>query len=187
MIATGMGILLASLVATGASGALAQEATPIEAAGVADAPRPAHIHVGSCPDVGEGVAPLNDLMGAAGADDTAAAIAAGVIPVQASCTTVPLALEDILPGEHAINGPESAENIERYIACGDLSGMVDVNGSLIVGLREVHGSGYAGIAVLTPSAQTGSTDVTVFVAQNLTSGGDGAQGGGDTQTTDESD
>ncbi len=105
---------------------------------------------------------------------------AQAIPAEYSFTTVPLALEDILAANHAINIHLSPEEIETYIVCGDIAGTVDANGSLVIGLRELNDSDYAGIALLSPSAQTaGSTDVSVFIAGGLT--GDDTEGGLDTE------
>ncbi len=165
----GLGFLVTALMATGGASIMAQDATP--AATPADAvvevaePRPAHIHAGSCPEVGDVVGPLNDLTTATG-DAAATDTGSGAIPAEYSFTTVPLTLEAILGGEHAINVHESAENIQNYIACGDLAGSLDANGSLVVGLGELNDSGYTGIAVLSPSLTEGSTDVSVFIASD---------------------
>jgi hypothetical protein len=85
---------------------------------------------------------------------------------------VPLPLDAILAAEHAVNVHESAENIQNYIACGDIAGAVDANGTLAIGLREVNGSGFTGIAVLSPNPNDpATTDVSVFIASNLSEGG----------------
>jgi hypothetical protein len=150
---------------------MAQNATPVASPVAGTEMRPAHIHAGSCPDVGEVVAPLFDLSVAAGtmneADTSMDGMARG-IPVEYSFTTVELPLDAIMADDHAINIHESAENIGNYIACGDLAGTLDENGSLAVGLRELNGSGYAGIALLSPNANdAGSTDVWVFLSRDL--------------------
>jgi len=106
------------------------------------------------------------------------------IPAEYSFTTVPLALDAILGAEHAINVHESAENIGNYIACGDLSGgTVDANGSLVVGLQELNGSGFTGIAVLSPNpTDPATTDVSVFIASNLSESSAGSGGVVDVNT-----
>jgi hypothetical protein len=157
------------MVATGAAGVLAQDATPGD---VTTGGRPGHIHSGTCATLGDVVAPLTDLTLAGGGTGTAMGAMTGAIPAEYSFSTVPLALADIMGAEHAINIHESADNIQNYIACGDLSGTVDGNGSLVVGLRELNGSGFTGIAVLTPNgADPAMTDVSVFIAQNLSEDG----------------
>jgi len=161
ILSLGLALLLGTTMAMGGVSVLAQDGTPVTDEGTG---RPAHIHVGSCPEVGDVVAPLNHLTSpGGGASDTGRGI-----PAQYSWTNVPMSLDDILAGEHAINVHESDENIGTYIACGDLGGTVDENGSLVVGLAEVEGSGYSGIAVLTPNPNDGATtDVSVFVAEGL--------------------
>jgi hypothetical protein len=77
---------------------------------------------------------------------------------------VPVTLDAILGADHAINVHLSAEQIETYIACGELGGVIDAGGSLIVGLREESTSGFTGIAFLTPGPDGASTNVSVFIA-----------------------
>jgi hypothetical protein len=74
-----------------------------------------------------------------------------------------VALEDILGAEHAVNVHESAENIQNYIACGDITGEPE-NGHLSVELQELNDSGYMGHAVFT-SNDDGTTTVTVTLMQ----------------------
>ena len=45
-----------------------------------------------------------------------------VIPVHVSETTVDVSLDDLLASPHAINVHESEENVETYIACGNITG-----------------------------------------------------------------
>ncbi len=70
---------LAGMVALSGPAAWAQDATP-EAADLL-APRPAHIHTGTCDEVGEVVAPLTDLTG--GTAVTASARRGGPFPRRA--------------------------------------------------------------------------------------------------------
>ncbi len=150
--------------------AIAQDATPVAeaeavpaATPVAEAPvlRPVHIHAGDCVDLGEVVAPLTDLTvpigeGVGQADEATR--------VESSFTTVPLSLDAILAADHAINAHLSAESIDTYLACGEIGGVIDINGALIVGLREQNNAGYTGIAFLQPNIDGVSTDVSVFIA-----------------------
>lgn len=79
----------------------------IELAPGGDAPQPAHIHEGTCPDVGDVAAALNDVVDGASTTET-----------------VDLSLEDLLrtdsPG-YAINVHESAAESDVYVACGDVT------------------------------------------------------------------
>ncbi len=125
-----------------------------------DAPHPAHIHTGSCDDLGDIVAPLADVTEATAGEVFGAADA---VLVKESETTVELSLSDILAAPHAVNIHQSADAIQVYIACGNIGGRV-VGGELLIGLQEIDGSGYNGVAVL----QTGDigTGVTVYLANN---------------------
>ena len=123
-------------------------------------PHPAHIHAGQCPGIGDVVAPLNDVT-VVGND---AQGAERHVHVDYSLSTVPLALADILAGDHAINVHQSADDMGTYIACGNIGGH-DVDGSFLVGLGAVGDSGYSGIAWLTDNGD-GSTDVQVAISQS---------------------
>ena len=128
----------------------------------ADAPHPAHIHSGSCDNLGDIVAPLTDVT-----ELTAGEVfgAESAILVKESETDVALPLGDILAAPHAINMHESAEAIQNYIACGDIGGRV-IDGDLVIGLRELNGSGHHGVAVL--EADDDGTDVYVYLAEEGT-------------------
>jgi hypothetical protein len=168
----------------------ATDATVEPTVAATDAGRPAHIHTGTCNALGGVVQPLTNLVNGAGGvtadgdlDDLVDAtddeteptpgaevdvtdlVEAGPVLAEYSFTSVPLALTDILAGEHAVNVHESTENISTYIACGEIGGTPDANGSVVIGLRELSDSGFTGIAVLTASADGASTDVSVFIAQ----------------------
>lgn len=151
-----------ALVLSSAIGGLtvsAQDATP---AATGMAAHPVHIHSGNCDELGEVVAPLTDLTMAEGnrvGQRNRAAQGA------TSFTNVPLPLDAILAGDHAINAHLSADQIDVYIACGEIGGVVAPDGSLTIGLGEQSGSGYTGIAYLAPGADGASTDVTVFLAE----------------------
>jgi plastocyanin len=140
------------------------------AAGVAraqdDPPHPAHIHSGTCDNLGDIVAPLEDVQLKTAGESFGAASA---IPVEESETAVPLTLNDILSAPHAINIHESADAIQNYIACGDIGGRV-VDGRLPIGLRELNGSGYSGIATLQDA--DAETSVVVFLAVDQAGAGD---------------
>ena len=155
----GTAFALVALVATTIPGAVAQDATPVVQ--VVAPSRPAHIHSGNCVDLGDVVVPLNDLTApvsqAVGQADSAT-------PAESSFTNVPMTLDAILGADHAINVHLSAERIDTYIACGEVGGIVNAAGALVIGLREESDSGYTGIAFLSPGADGASTDVTVFVA-----------------------
>lgn len=130
-------------------------------------PHPAHIHAGSCPEPGDVVAALSDVSFDMNVDGAASAGASPVgqdsaIPVEASITTVPLALADIVAGKHAINVHASAEDLGTYIACGDIGGITVGEADLPIGLGELNDSGASGVAWLHDNGD-GTTTVSVFI------------------------
>jgi hypothetical protein len=166
----GSALALFALVAATVPATMAQDATPVpgatpaqEGTPIALAPptRPVHIHAGDCVDLGEVVIPLTDLTvpvgnGVGQADEATAA--------ESSFTVVPQTFDSILAADHAINVHLSADEIDTYLACGEIGGVVDLNGQLVVGLRETSNSGYTGIAFLAPNVDGVSTNVSVFIA-----------------------
>jgi hypothetical protein len=83
---------------------------------------------------------------------------------EAAFTSIPQSLDTLLVEDHALKVHLSAEQIQTYLACGDIGGAADADGALIVGMKELDDSGYAGIAYLVPAAD-GSTSVSVMIAQ----------------------
>ena len=143
------------------SSSLAQEATPIGAAQAGDGPHPAHIHSGSCDQLGDVVVPLTDV---ASREGDQRGMGSGH-PVKGSHTNIEMSLDEILDGGHAINVHLSAEEISTYIACGDISGVVfqdddDGERQLIIGLGELNDSGHSGIAWISED-EGGTTEVAI--------------------------
>ena len=145
----------------------AQDATPEAMAGM-EAAHPGHIHAGTCEELGDVVFPLADAVSVMEMATPSVADEGTQGAVAVSVTTVEASLDDILAAEHAINFHESAENIENYIACGDLTGE-PTDGMLTIELAELNDSGYDGVAEL-EDAGDGTTLVTV----ELTAAGDAA-------------
>jgi hypothetical protein len=152
-------LVIFAIIAVTIPNAVAQDATPVAQA-VAPT-RPAHIHSGDCVELGDVVVPLTDLTAPTG---VGAGQAEKAIPAESSFTNVPMTLDAILGADHAINVHLSAEQIDTYIACGEIGGVIDSSGSLVIGLREESDSGFTGIAFLSPGADGASTDVSVFIA-----------------------
>jgi hypothetical protein len=144
--------------ATPVADTAAQAATPVAVVPVS---RPVHIHAGDCTNLGEVIVPLNNLVSPVG-DFVGQAEEA--TRVESSFTTVPLGIDAILGADHAINVHLSDAEIDTYLACGELGGIIDINGALIVGLREQNNSGYTGVAFLQPNLDGISTDVSVFIS-----------------------
>ena len=156
---------------------------------------PAHIHAGTCEDLGDVVFPLPNLTATGvidgmltmatedppAADSAAAEGPASAVPAKASWSFVDADLATLIEGGHAINVHESDENIEEYIACGDIGGSVTTvpegeagDGVLIIGLRELNGSGHTGIAVL--QGMEDRTWVQVYVSPVLGEAGAATSG-----------
>ena len=138
----------------------------------ADAPHPAHIHSGTCDNLGDIVAPLSDVTELTAGEVFGAPTA---VLVKESETDVDLPLGDILAAPHAINIHESAEAIQNYIACGDIGGRV-IDGDLTIGLLELNDSGHHGVAVL--EGNDNGTGIKVYLAEE----GDGGEAEQDAAT-----
>lgn len=135
-------------VIAGAVTAAAQEATPE----VDSAPHPAHIHEGTCEELGDVVYPLNDvtgeiLSGTPEATPVSLDDAESGSVIGDSETEVDASLDDLTSGEHAVNVHKSAEEIDVFIACADVSGEVE-DGVLIIDLQELNDSGVKGQVIL---------------------------------------
>jgi hypothetical protein len=131
-----------------------------------DESHPAHIHAGTCAELGDIVAPLTDVASPVG-DVTEQVGPPTAHQVEISITTVDLPLEEMIAGSYAVNVHLSAEDIGEYIACGDIGGIVvaenDGRTELNFGLRELNGSGYVGTVWL--GAEGDQTDVKVILIE----------------------
>lgn len=165
-----IGLLLA-----GGMTARAQEASPGAAPAQVTGGHPAHIHAGTCDNLGEVVYPLTNIgsmesTGTPMAGMEASPVAgtwvgaADAIPVQMSVTQLDVSLDELLAAPYAINVHESEENIGTYIACGNVGG-IRAGDTLAFGLHELNNSGYSGVAVLSASSD-GKTQVTVYLIQS---------------------
>lgn len=144
-------------------------------------PHPAHIHSGTCEELGDIVFPLADLVAFGNQASPSLVVASTPVssPVAASpvgspeaahevlaesTTEVAGSLDEILAAEHAINVHESVENIQNYVACGDLTGTA-TDGMLHIELQELNDSFLVGEADLLDNGD-GTTTVTVRVMLN---------------------
>jgi hypothetical protein len=163
-------LVVCSLLIVGAfvdvrASAVAQDGSPVPTISAA---HPAHIHNGTCDALGDVVYPLNDATCPTGesAGSAAATVAA------TSFSTVDAALDDLLAGEFAVNVHLSNEEIGTYIACSEIGGPFQNDGSIVIGLRPTDDNGdddgdFAGVAYLIPSAENAAqTDVSLFVFEH---------------------
>ncbi len=134
--------------------------------------RPTHIHQGSCDNLDPNpLYPLNDVVLTGGeAQGNEAATRA-----ETSFTNVPVDLATLLAADHAVNIHASQAEIDTYVACGEIGGVIEPTGALVVALREQSGSGLSGVAVLSPADGGATTDVSVFLTGEAT--GEAAAGG----------
>jgi plastocyanin len=138
------------------------------------APHPAHIHSGTCAELGDVVLPLTDVAPIDGESSGATS----ALPVKVSETTVDAPLQEIIDGGHAINVHLSADEIGTYIACGDIGGVVhtgenDSDQELIVGLGELNDSGHTGVAWL--GADGDQTNVAIMLVEPSETASAGAE------------
>ena len=162
------GLFLVGSLALGSAGlALAEEDEPTP-----DVSHPAHIHAGDCANLDPTpAAPLNNIEPRFDdSDDDNANQPEGVLTaarvLYAQSEEVELSWEDMLATSHAINVHMSNEDIETYIACGDIGGVV-VDDTLVVALQPQNDSGYHGMAILTQD-DDGNVDVEVYLAEPTT-------------------
>ena len=164
-----LGAILAGSISLGGAGiALAQD----EAA-EPDVSHPAHIHVGTCDDLDPNPAqPLNNIEPKLNEDDDPndddnPNEPQGVLTAQRvlySETDVEMSLDDMLATPYSINAHLSDEEVQTYIACGEIGGVV-VAAQLAIALRRVNDSGFNGIA--TREKDGDNTNVKVYRAEPL--------------------
>ena len=149
--------------------------TPVSEADTEAESHPAHIHSGTCDQLGDVVIPLEDV---AVPTDAVREGAEAAHDVKISQTHVDMPLQEIIDGGHAINIHLSADEIDTYIACGDIGGILatdegETENELIIGLGELNDSGYSGIAWL--GADGDQTRVAIHLAEPGSAGGADAE------------
>ncbi len=171
-------LVLASGFVLSQRGALAQDV----------ASHPAHVHSGTCTELGDVVYPLSDVSESVFVNGTPIAGAVGgatdAIPVATSGTTITSSLADLMASPYAINIHESAENIGNYIACGNIGGAMIGTSDLAFGLGELNGSGYSGVATLHDNGD-GTTAVSVYLTEVVTAAGGTEESTATEQPTDQ--
>lgn len=160
-----LGAMFALVLAlVGGSAAVFGQGTPGASPEASSGPvHPAHIHAGVCPDVGDVVFPLENVVemdhsGMASPDAMATPMAADSMMALGSTTVVEAPLDVILGAEHAINVHKSPDEMSVYVACGDITGEAE-NGELVIDLMELNDSGVEGQATLTDNGDDTTTVV----------------------------
>ena len=141
---------------------------PAAGAGHDFAPQPAHIHTGTCAELGDVVVPLTDVVVVG--QDAEHGGSESAIPVKSSYTEVDMPLQEIIDGGHAINVHLSAEEIGTYIACGDIGGTLmtdegETGQELVIGLGELNDSGHTGVAWLAETEDGSGTRVGIYLVE----------------------
>ena len=136
-------------------------------------PHPAHIHSGTCDELGDVVYPLEDVTGEAlsGTPGASPEPAAEGLPgdvIARSRTAVDASLDDILAEPHAVNVHKSAEEIDVYVACANVEGEAE-DGELFLDLEQVGESGITGQVILADVGE-GQTEVTITLTDAAAEG-----------------
>ncbi len=141
--------------------------TPVASPSAGDGPHPAHIHAGSCAELGDVVFPLTSVDVVSG--ETVGSESAH--PVKTSVTYLDVSLDEIVAGDHAVNVHLSDEEIGTYIACGDIGGVVaedeDGGNNLTIALGELNDSGHAGVVWLGAAGDQTEVSVTLIEPEEL--------------------
>ena len=135
--------------------------------------RPAELLAGTCGSPGEVVAPLANLVITSG--DLQGQTSA--TPVEQSGTVVQFGIADFLGSNHVVVVRESPA-VSTVVACGDIGGALNPDGTLAVGMLGMNGSGLSGVAYFTPIDTFSNTLVTVLLV-----GGSGPETVAATDTT----
>ena len=86
----------------------------------------------------------------------------GATPVEQSGTVVQFAIADFLASDHVVVVRESPA-VSTVVACGDVGGALNPDGTLAVGMLGMNGSGLSGVAYFTPIDTFANTLVTVLL------------------------
>jgi hypothetical protein len=161
-------VVAGALLATGAmgSGVLAQDEEPVVG-------HPAHVHAGTCAELDPNpLVPLNDVtVPMVGDDDDQAPTSEDikgaidqplVLVSENDDLDTDVTFDQLFETSHAINVHESAENIDNYIACGDIGGVV-ADDEVYVPLYTQNDSGFFGIAKISKDGD--GFDVEITLAQ----------------------
>ena len=132
--------------------------TPSTLAQTSAVDRPAELRGGTCGSLGEVVVPLANLVIASG--DLQGQT--GATPVEQSGTVVQFAIADFLATDHVVVVRESPA-VSTVVACGDIGGALNPDGTLAVGMLGMNGSGLSGVAYFTPIDTFANTLVTVLL------------------------
>lgn len=141
---------------------------------------PADIRNGSCGSLGEMVMPLENVIAPSGEPLGQA----GATQVEQSVTVVPLTVTDILAGGHAVAVHPSLDEMTVPVACGEIGGALNGDGSLAVALGPMNESRLSGVAYFAPSPAGEGTTVTLLIFNERATRDRGGQNGADDAAAD---
>lgn len=128
---------------------------------------------GRCPISTDDLDALAELAGLTAPEGAPVGQEVEAIP-ETSFTTVALSLDALLADDHAIVIRADDGDEPDSVACGDLGGILNENGSLIIGLYAVNDSNLSGVAFLAPNSDDPEqTDVSLFLVEGLAADHDG--------------
>mgnify|MGYP000097148957 CR=1 FL=1 len=149
--------------AEGSAPAASDAAGPVQNLSPIEQTRLAHIHAGTCDELGIVVYSFPDIRTYQIAEDEEG----GVGAVELITGTTQTALGDLFGEPFSIHIHESAQNKQRYLACSNIGGMPEAPWSESDGLTlqatEQQDSGFSGFTTLRP-APNGGTQITVVLA-----------------------
>lgn len=138
--------------------------------------RPAELRLGTCADMGDLVHSLSHLMVTSGD----ALGQENATPVEQSFTIVPFTVAQLVETNHLVAVQASPES-SNLVACGEIGGVMNPDGTLAAGMRSMNGSGLSGVAYFTPNPGYESSLVTVLLVTDSVPADPAA--GGPTETS----
>jgi plastocyanin len=138
-------------------------AGPVHHLGPSEPARLAHIHAGTCEELGIVVYSLPDIRSYRLGEADSSGV--GVVELTTGTANVPL--RDLFGEPFSIHVHQSAQNKQTYIACSDIGSQPEApwteSDGLTLNAREQQESGYSGFTTLRPTPD-GGTEVTIALA-----------------------
>lgn len=140
--------------------------------------RPSYLLTGTCAAPGELVTTLSNLVVTEGNPQGQST----AMPVEQSGTIVPTSVSALLETNHIVTVQKSTAEPDVIVACGDIGGTRNPDGTLAVGMVGMNGSGLSGIVYFTPNQGFDNILITILLV-----GSDAPAAATDTTTVSASD
>jgi hypothetical protein len=138
--------------------------------------RPAELRRGICASPGDLVATLAHLVLTTGEMQGQT----GATPVEQSGTVVQYTIADVLSADYIVLVRRSPAE-EEIVACAEVGGAINPDGTLAVGMVGMNGSGLSGVTYFTPIEQFENMLITILLVGEYGAGsGEVVSGGGTT-------